>query len=72
MPSHAPLICMAALPRSKCVGGGIGGVWVVCFDVVAGKSACLHLRLPLGDRRFRREKARVRLHMQGKAEPFRT
>ena len=63
MPSHAPLVCMAALRESKCVGGGIAvSGWFVLI-VVAGKSACL---LPLGDRRFWREKARARLHMQGK------
>lgn len=65
MPSHAPLIFAAALLKSKCVGGGMGGSG--CFVLMLSRAKVhVYLRLPLGDRRFKREKARARLHMQSK------
>ena len=66
MPSHALLICVAALRESKCVGGGIArSGWFVLVLSLA-KS---HVYTAARRSAFWREKARARLQqMQGKVE----
>ena len=63
MPVHAPLICIAALPSSKCVGGGIArSGWFVMM-------LSLEKRMFIAARRsaFWREKARARLAHAGQS-----
>ena len=63
MPSHALLIYATTRFELKCDGGGIAASgWFVLMLSLAK----VLFTLPLGDRRFRREKARARLHMQSK------
>lgn len=63
MPSHALLIYATTRFELECDGGGIAASgWFVLMLSLAK----VLFTLPLGDRRFRREKARARLHMQGK------
>jgi len=63
VPSHALLFYATTRFESECVGGGIA---VSGWFVLMLSLAKVLFTLPLGDRRFRREKARARLHMQGK------
>ena len=63
VPSHALLTYATTRFEWECVGGGIA---VSGWFVLMLSPAKVLFTLPLGDRRFRREKARARLHMQGK------